>query len=55
MDLNKIYRYLFFYKKGPHTVRNKGDLDSGIKTRTSKLFKHTVFQTAHFPPITNSR
>ena len=30
-------RFIYLYKEGPHTVRNKDDLDSGIKTRTSNL------------------
>ena len=25
------------YKEGHHTVRNKGELDSGVKTKTSKF------------------
>jgi hypothetical protein len=25
------------YLSGPHNVQNKGDLDSGIKTKTSNL------------------
>ena len=28
---------IYCYKEGPHTVRNKGDLDSVIKTKTSNL------------------
>ena len=35
-DLVKI-RIIYLYKEGHHTVRNKGDLDSGIKTKTSNL------------------
>ena len=28
---------IYLYKEGPYTVRNKGDLDSDIKTKTSNL------------------
>ena len=28
---------LYLYKEGHHTVRNKGDLDSGKETKTSNL------------------
>ena len=30
-------RNIYLYKEGPHSVRNKGDLDSGIKTKTQNL------------------
>ena len=28
---------IYLYKEGPHIVRNKGDLDSGMKTKTVNL------------------
>ena len=32
-----ITRIIYLYKEGHHTVRNKDDLDTGIKTKTSSL------------------
>ena len=31
------FRIIYLYQEGPHAVRNKADLDSGIKTKTSNL------------------
>ena len=44
---------IYFYKEGYHTVRNKGDLDSVIKTQTSnlKLFEHALFTTLWTPSL----
>ena len=44
------WNYIFFNKQGHHTVRNKDDLDSRIKTKTFKLsfielFKSPLFRT----------
>ena len=37
LSLTLNFNYLSKYKEDPHTVWNKGDLDSGIKIKTSKF------------------